>query len=179
MIFPHSSPCPGCFLLVSSVLRLPWYLLFILQPERSHLSRGDTKSGCNMCRAGTPTGGKRSTLVWNKPNHTKRSRITETIWAFCCPLSHCLYLNITPRVPSTLKPQQKQRGSNIRVFKQMERGAASLLLIRWVAVLSVLTKVFERQFGLKATAKCILLFCSVRYFVQLKAMTNGGKSPLF
>lgn len=128
-----------------------------------------------MCWAGAPTGGKSSSLVWTKPDHA-RSSIPETIWVFSCLLSYCLYLNITPRVHSTPKPQQKPRGSNITFFKQLERSAASLFLIWWVAVLSVLTEVIERQFGVNATAKCILLFCSVRYFVQLKAVPNGGKS---
>lgn len=159
LIFPHSwlffffFTCQFCFM-------SPLLLVFLfLLPGTSHLSRGDTKSGRNMCRAGAPRGGESSSLVWKKAGRAKRSRITETIWDFCCPLSHCLELNIPhppptppPRVHSTQKPQQKQRGSDIRAFKRMERRAASLCLIWWVAVLSVLTQVAE-QFEIKATAK--------------------------
>lgn len=60
--------------LVSPVLRLPRCLLCILLPDGPHLSTGDTKSGCNMCGAGKPTGGKSSTPVWNKPHQAKKKR---------------------------------------------------------------------------------------------------------
>lgn len=112
-------PAPVIVILLSHVLRLPRDWLCIMLPDRSHLCRRDTKSGCKMCGAGKPTGGKSSTPVWNKCEQARRS-ITDTIWAFGCPFSCCLHSGITPRVPPTLKPQQKQRGSNIRTYKQIK-----------------------------------------------------------
>lgn len=127
-----------------------------------------------MCGAEKLAGGKSSTLVWNKYEQARRS-ITDTIWAFGCPFSCCLHSGITPRVPPTLKPQQKQRGSNIRTYTHQKNTL--LYLMGRLAVLSVLTEVIDTSWP-KSNCRMHLLCCSVRYFgaVQTFRCENHAKS---
>lgn len=133
-------------------------MLWILLPDMSHLSRGNAKSGCNMCRVGQPTGGKSST-----PGRKELSRQKE---AFSCPFT-TVYIWMSPR--GSLLPWCQDKSSTALIAEPpSEWKNTQFPLWDGIVALGVSKEITEAPLGLRATAECISHCCIVKRLVLLK-----------
>lgn len=128
----------------------------------SHLSRGNAKSGCNMCRAGKPTGGNSSTPGRNEPPGQKEAQQTPS--GLFVVLLQLFTLGCHPEGPSY--PGATTKSSTALMSEPpSEWKNTQFPLCDGIVALGVLKEITGAQLGLRATAECVSHCCIVKRLV--------------